>query len=118
MSSFEPLGVSLVVLLLASFYLFRAKRARVNTASTYSPDQVSMASQEQSEEPPAALLADTLDPSTALPQTQSPLFTIVPPEIRNRIFSLALRFYDDKAKPYEKGVSCSIGIELEMARQC
>ncbi|KAL9620976.1 MAG: hypothetical protein Q9160_004494 [Pyrenula sp. 1 TL-2023] len=62
-----------------------------------------MSSQEREEGPPTALLADTLDHSTALPQTQSPLFTIVPPEIRNRIFSLALRSYDDKANPYEKG---------------
>ena len=50
-----------------------------------------------------ALLADTLDPSTANLQSQAPLFMKIPPEIRNRIFSLVLRTFDDKARPYEPG---------------
>lgn len=66
-----------------------------------------MASQQQADEPSSALLADTLDPATAHSQLQSPLFTILPPEVRNTIFSLALRSYDDASNPYEKGVSNS-----------
>jgi hypothetical protein len=33
-------------------------------------------------------------------QTQSPLFSAIPAEIRNRIFSIALAAYDDQTKPY------------------
>ena len=37
------------------------------------------------------------------PQSASPLFNRIPPEIRNRIFELALTAYDDKTKPYQSG---------------
>jgi hypothetical protein len=36
------------------------------------------------------------------PQSQSPLFSILPPEIRNYIFSLALLQYEDLANPYKE----------------
>ncbi|KAM0707416.1 hypothetical protein Q7P35_004061 [Cladosporium inversicolor] len=36
------------------------------------------------------------------PQSQSPLFSTLPAEIRNYIFSLALLQYEDLANPYEK----------------
>ena len=37
------------------------------------------------------------------PQLSSPLFTSIPPEIRNYIFELVLTSYDDKNRPYKKG---------------
>ena len=48
------------------------------------------------------LLTDTLDPSTADAQSQSPLFQL-PGEVRTRIFSFALLAYADRARPYEPG---------------
>jgi hypothetical protein len=35
-------------------------------------------------------------------QAQSPLFSVIPPEIRNEIFSLALRPYIDVEKLYDR----------------
>jgi hypothetical protein len=40
------------------------------------------------------------------PQCQSPLFTKIPPELRNRIFSLALLQYEDLSQPYEQQDYC------------
>jgi hypothetical protein len=40
------------------------------------------------------------------PQSQSPLFNKIPPELRNRIFSLALLQHEDLADPYEKHDYC------------
>lgn len=49
--------------------------------------------------PPRQSLAPRLGDVVDL-QTQSPLFSMVPAEIRNRIFAIALTAYDDKSKPY------------------
>lgn len=49
---------------------------------------------------PRESLASRLDDKVH-PQTQSPLFSTIPAEIRNRIFSSALTYYDDKTKPYQ-----------------
>ena len=51
--------------------------------------------------PPRRSLAPKLG-NKAHAQAQSALFTAVPPEIRNRIFSIALTAYDDKSKPYQR----------------
>ena len=53
--------------------------------------------------PPRPLLTDTLDPATAHPQEQSPLFSTLPGEIRTRIFSHALAEHADAAQPYAPG---------------
>ncbi|PPQ70105.1 hypothetical protein CVT25_005610 [Psilocybe cyanescens] len=37
------------------------------------------------------------------PQSSSPLFSTIPPEIRNKIFSFALYSYDNKSRPYPDG---------------
>lgn len=39
-------------------------------------------------------------------QSQSPLFNLLPPEIRNNIFSLALLQYEDLAHPYPENSFC------------
>ncbi|KAK0493483.1 hypothetical protein EDD18DRAFT_1178404 [Armillaria luteobubalina] len=45
-------------------------------------------------------LMQTKLPKDCNPQTASPLFSVIPPEIRNIIFQLALRSYPDKSRPY------------------
>lgn len=111
MSSFEPLLVSFV-LLAASLTLLRSVQRRFRIGIARGNRHNTMSLQRQDEESPSALLADTLDPSTAHPQSQSPLFVTLPPEIRNTIFSLALRSYDDTSKPYQKGVSKLIALQF------
>ena len=49
---------------------------------------------------PSTLTFTPFDISKCLPQTQSPLFSSIPPEIRNRIFSLALAEYEDLSAAY------------------
>ncbi|KAF2705008.1 hypothetical protein K504DRAFT_440817 [Pleomassaria siparia CBS 279.74] len=43
-----------------------------------------------------------IDYSNAHLQEQSPLFSTIPPEIRNRIFWLVLQEYDDPERPYKR----------------
>ena len=45
-----------------------------------------------------------IDTSSAKSQDQSPLFGVIPGEIRNRIFDLALTAYPGKQEPFEKSV--------------
>jgi hypothetical protein len=49
--------------------------------------------------PPRQSLAPRLGNAVDV-QMQSPLFSAIPAETRNRIFSIALTAYDDKSKPY------------------
>jgi hypothetical protein len=58
-------------------------------------------------------------------QPQSPLFSTIPPEIRNRIFWLVLQEYDDPAKPYSRETYYtrpgSLGekrVDTELLRTC
>jgi hypothetical protein len=50
--------------------------------------------------PPRQSLAPRLG-SHVHSQSQSPLFSTIPAEIRNRIFSIALTAYDDQTRPYQ-----------------
>ena len=50
--------------------------------------------------PPLPSLAPKLDGNVHA-QTESPLFSVIPAEVRNRIFSIALTAYDDKSNPYQ-----------------
>jgi hypothetical protein len=50
--------------------------------------------------PPRESLAPKLGKNVH-PQNQSTLFSAIPAEVRNRIFSIALTAYDDKSKPYQ-----------------
>lgn len=49
---------------------------------------------------PTTLTFTPFDLSKCLPQTQSPLFSSIPPEVRNRIFSFALAEYEDPSAAY------------------
>lgn len=49
--------------------------------------------------PPTHSLVATMSGSLD-PQSSSPLFAIIPPEIRNRIFSFSLYSYDNTPRPY------------------
>lgn len=42
-----------------------------------------------------------ISPLNSHPQMQSPLFSILPPEIRNQIFELALSEHEDSTRPYD-----------------
>ncbi|KAF2681289.1 hypothetical protein K458DRAFT_392082 [Lentithecium fluviatile CBS 122367] len=61
----------------------------------------------------------------ALDQAQSPLFSAIPPEIRNQIFRLALKEYVDPEKPYDTqtywkrpGVEGPTRIDTALMRTC
>ena len=41
-----------------------------------------------------------ITPLDCHPQTQSPLFSILPPELRNQIFELAVSQFEDRTKPF------------------
>ncbi|KAB2579891.1 hypothetical protein BFW01_g5449 [Lasiodiplodia theobromae] len=43
---------------------------------------------------------ESIDPSTAHPQKQSPLWSKLPPELRNQIFTLAVSQHVDLTRPY------------------
>ncbi|KAK7060359.1 hypothetical protein VNI00_001124 [Paramarasmius palmivorus] len=49
---------------------------------------------------PQSLLASSIKRTEARSQLQSPLFSLIPPEIRNAIFALALQCYYDKSVPF------------------
>lgn len=55
--------------------------------------------QEEVAVPPRKLI-QAKSPADCNPQAASPLFSAVPPEIRNIIFQLALRSYPDESRPY------------------
>lgn len=42
-----------------------------------------------------------ISPLNSHPQMQSPLFSVLPPEIRNQIFELAVSEYEDTTRPYD-----------------
>ncbi|EON65445.1 hypothetical protein W97_04683 [Coniosporium apollinis CBS 100218] len=42
-----------------------------------------------------------ISPLNSHPQMQSPLFSVLPPEIRNQIFELALSEHEDSTRPYD-----------------
>ena len=58
-----------------------------------------------SSETDTKLLAETMDPATVNTQVNSPLFTVLPPEIRCRIFKLALCPAPDLEHPYDRKAS-------------
>ncbi|KAJ7636977.1 hypothetical protein FB45DRAFT_704736, partial [Roridomyces roridus] len=70
-------------------------------------------------------LSETISTSDIHPQTQSPLFGVLFPEIRNIIFIHALREYDDRSKPYDQhsyyyrpGYECAGKIATDLPLTC
>ena len=66
-----------------------------------------------------------IDTSNPHSQEQSPLFNIIPPEIRNQIFELALQTYDNPKALYEKntywarpGCMGKQKVDTELLRTC
>ncbi|KAK7059668.1 hypothetical protein R3P38DRAFT_2495918 [Favolaschia claudopus] len=52
--------------------------------------------------PPPLPLSSSIASFNVNPQTQSPLFGVLYPELRNLIFVFALTAYDDRSRPYSK----------------
>lgn len=67
----------------------------------------------------------TFNPKDAHDQTQSPLFSAIPSEIRNDIFRLALQVYVDAERLYDRetywarpGVEGSLRMDTSLLRTC